>query len=220
MSGNWPYPGRRFSRRTCRAPTSSFMSRVVAARYTRSQAPSTAVSEVARGAGITDNSAVDLLGADVLSELFDTLNPFAKHHQYTQLECTIVFIEIEDGVARFDPMAIRTDKVTLLGKGKIDFTTEKIRLDWKTKPRKGIGVGAGTLVNPFVELGGTLSKPHISLDPVHAATTTGMAVATVGLSILGEGMWNRFSAGKKVCAKVLADAKERLELHRSEVEGD
>ena len=35
--------------------------------------------------------------------------------------------------------------VTVLGNGTIDFKTEKVRLDWVTKPRKGVGLSASAI---------------------------------------------------------------------------
>ena len=111
---------------------------------------------------------------------------------------------------RIAPLAIRLGKVTIVGEGKINLENEKVDLEWATKPRKGIGISASTLTNSYIKLGGTLSDPALQLQPLQAATTTGIAVATGGLSLLGRGLWDRVTAEKKVCAKALKQFEDRV----------
>ena len=58
--------------------------------------------------------------------------------------------------------------------------TEKLNLEWVTKPRKGLGLSASMITNPYIKLGGTLGNPSIEMKPLEALTTTGAAVATAG----------------------------------------
>ena len=132
------------------------------------------------GEGVMDNSLVDLVVADVLLEVLSLLNPFAKEEAVTRLQCGVVVVNVEDGVAVFAPMAVQTDKMTMLGRGRIDLDTEKINLEWITKPRKGIGISASMITNPYIKLGGTLADPSIEMKPLEAVTSTGIAVATGG----------------------------------------
>jgi hypothetical protein len=80
-----------------------------------------------------------------------------------------------------------------------------------TKPRKGIGISASMITNPYIKLGGTLADPSIELKPIEAVTSTGVAVATLGLSLVAKGMFDRITAERKVCTKVLEqiDARAR-----------
>jgi AsmA protein len=106
-------------------------------------------------------------------------------------------------------MAFQSDKMTLLGHGKVDFRTEKLNLEWITKPRKGIGVSASMLTNPYIRLGGTLSNPALQLKEAEAVVSTGAAVATLGLSLVAKGMYDRVTAEKKVCKKALEEIGAR-----------
>ena len=149
------------------------------------------------------------MAADVLLALLEALNPFAKEKPATRLECAVVVIEVEDGVAVMEPMAVQTDVMTVLGGGKIDFSTEKLDLNWATKPRKGIGVSASLITNPYIKLGGTLANPSIEMKPIEAMTSTGIAVATGGISILAKGLFDRITAEQKVCEQALKKVEKR-----------
>jgi hypothetical protein len=161
------------------------------------------------GKGIFESSMLDLVTADILLTLINAFNPFAKEDPTTELECGIALLSFEDGVARLEPMAFQSDKMTLLGDGKIDFRTEKLKLEWITKPRKGIGISASMITNPYIKLGGTLASPSIELKPLEAVTSTGVAVATLGLSLVAKGMYDRVTAEKKVCKKALEEIESR-----------
>jgi uncharacterized protein involved in outer membrane biogenesis len=159
--------------------------------------------------GVMDRSIMNLVAADVLTTLLEALNPFSKEKSTTRLECAVVVIEVEDGVAVMEPMAVQTDVMTVLGGGKIDFSTEELDLNWVTKPRKGIGVSASLITNPYIKLGGTLGDPNIEMKPLEAMTSTGIAVATGGLSILGKGLYDRITAEQKVCEQALKKVEKR-----------
>ena len=92
---------------------------------------------------------------------------------------------------------------------KVDFKTEKLDLKWAAKPRKGVGISASAITNPYIKLGGTLSEPALEIKPLQAVTSTGVAVATMGISILARGMWDRVTAENKVCARALKEVEKK-----------
>jgi hypothetical protein len=47
-----------------------------------------------------------------------------------------------------------------------------------------------------------LKKPQVGIDPTSSATTTGVAVATAGLSLLAKGLWDRAAAEKSICKQL------------------
>lgn len=163
------------------------------------------------GDGRLDSSALNLLAADVLMEILDVLNPFRKKEPYTAYECAVILVELKDGLATLEPLAVRTDKMTVVGSGKIAFATEDLDLVWVAKPRKGVGLSASAITNPHIKLGGTLARPAVAIKPLQSVTATGAAVATVGLSILARGLWDRATAERKVCAHALKEAARRAE---------
>jgi hypothetical protein len=166
---------------------------------------------VALGEGQVDSSVLDLITADIVLTLLDTLNPFTSGKKTTTLQCAVVVAAFDGGVVTLEPMAVQTAKMTLLGDGRIDLATERLALDWVTKPRKGFGLSASTVTNPYFRLGGSLARPNLEVKPLEAMTATGIAVATGGMSILGKGLLDRITAGRKVCRKAIRKAERRYE---------
>jgi len=167
------------------------------------------------GPGQLPNVLGDLVTSDVLLGLLDALNPFRKSTPYTGVECAVAAAEIQGGKAAVEPIAVRTDKLTIVGKGKVDFSTEGIDLVWTLKPRKGVGISAASIANPYVKLGGTLAAPSMEAKPLEAITSNGAAVATAGLTLLFRGIYDRITAEKKVCVKALEKAQKNAETRAS-----
>ncbi len=166
--------------------------------------------KVVMGQGELDNSAFDLLATDILVELLAVLNPFAGKDKATKLQCAVLAVNMEGGVAHLEPLAIQTGKVTILGKGRIDLATESLDLDWVSKPRKGFGLSASMITNPYIKLGGTLTNPSIQLKELQAVASTGVAVATLGLSLVAKGMLDRATANRDVCQDALTTIDRQL----------
>src|SRR5258705_12361355 len=107
------------------------------------------------GPGKIPNTFGGFVTSDVLISLFDALNPFRKSSPYTKVECGVAAAGIESGKTVVQPIAVRSDKLTILGTGKVDFGTEAISLVWTLKPRRGIGLSGGSIANPYIKLDGT-----------------------------------------------------------------
>jgi uncharacterized protein involved in outer membrane biogenesis len=163
------------------------------------------------GKGVMDSRVLDLITTDLLLTLLNAFNPFAKQDESTELQCGVALLTVDDGVARLEPMAFQSDKMTMLGKGRVNLETEKLNFEWVTKPRKGIGVSASMITNPYIRLGGTLSNPSVQLKEAEAVVSTGAAVATLGLSLVAKGMYDRVTAEKKVCKKALEEIGRRAD---------
>jgi uncharacterized protein involved in outer membrane biogenesis len=149
------------------------------------------------------------MSSGVLSALIEALNPFRKSSPYTAFECGVAAAGIDDGKVVVEPIAFRTDKVTVVGDGKLDLGTEDIDLAWTIKPRRGVGVSRSSIANPYIRLGGTLAAPRVEVKPLSAVASTGAAVATLGLTVLFRGIYNRITAEKKVCVDALTEARKR-----------
>ena len=165
------------------------------------------------GEGMMDNTLLDLLVAGVFRELIGVLNPFAKRDKLTKIDCVVFAANLEEGAAWLEPVVLRTNKMVMTGHGEIDLATEDLDIVWVTKPRKGIGLSASALTNPFIGLGGTLAAPRIQSKGVEGA-------AKGSLSILTLGVWDRITSEGKVCKKALKQI-EKQERKRSmnQVEG-
>jgi len=161
------------------------------------------------GPGRLRNKAVGIGSADWLMTALKLLNPLAERQDYTRVECAAFRFPIAGGVAANDTgIALQTRELAVLGGGRIDFSDERLAIAAKPKPREGIGLNIASLAD-FVRIGGTLARPRLVTDAAGAATGAakiGAAVATGGLSILAEGLFDRGTAGGDVCATVLAAA--------------
>ena len=162
------------------------------------------------GEGMVAITFMDILGADILDELLAALNPYAKKQAETHLECAVARLNLADGIVTLKPFAIRSERMTTVGGGSLDLTTEKLSFDWITKPRRGLGISASALTNPYIRLGGTLSKPAITVKPIEATVSTGAAVATMGLTLVARGLWDRMTSGREVCQKAIEEAEAGL----------
>lgn len=145
---------------------------------------------------------------DLVSSVVRTINPLSTRRTYTNLDCGILDVDVEDGIATLKNVAIQTDRLTIVGSGEINLGNERLRLSVRTKPREGIGVSVGGVVNSFMRVRGTIKEPSIELDPTSSVTTTGAAVATGGLSLLARGLWDRLSAEADMCKSLPRTRRE------------
>ena len=107
-----------------------------------------------------------------------------------------------------------TDKMVVVGKGGVDLETEKLNVTWASKPRRGVGLSASAVTNSYIKLGGTMSKPRITIKPLKAVAATGATIATGGLSLLVRGLFDRATAEKKVCDRALKKVEKRAQKGR------
>jgi uncharacterized protein involved in outer membrane biogenesis len=164
-------------------------------------------SRIYLGSGLVANAGFDLLFSDFLTQLASTLNPFAKTSEYTKLDCAVIAADAESGVVKVFPVIFHTEQLTILSDGVVDLNTEKIDLSFNTKPRTGIGLSAGVLINPMIKVGGRLTAPAIEMDPENTIKSGGLAVATLGISVLAKSFSNRFLSSPDPCG----EARKELE---------
>jgi len=152
-----------------------------------------------QGAGQIDNNLVSIVSGDIFAELFSALNPFSKEDPVTTTDCTILALDISDGKGDIAELYSQGDKIKVVGKGKIDLDTEKLDIEFNTKPRKGVGVSVDMFVTPFVKLKGTLASPSIAPDTKGVL----LAVGTSGLSVVAQAAADRVAGEKDECARML-----------------
>jgi hypothetical protein len=160
------------------------------------------------GAGRVSDAGLDFLFGDLLTQIFSTLNPLSKTSQFTELDCGVYAADFNAGQVTMAPIVIQTDKITAFSSGQLNLSNEAIELSFNTVPRKGLGISAGSVVNPFFRIGGTLMKPAVELDVTKGAISGGVMVATAGLSVLIKSLSDRLLASKDPCA----DARSSIEL--------
>jgi AsmA family protein len=159
------------------------------------------------GEGRIHNSALDIAGADVFMQMFGALSPGTAQQDFSALSCAVVKFDIKDGLARaVKGIALETDKVNMVGEGVIDLKTEKIDFAVNPEAREGAGLNLGGAAAGLVRVRGTLAEPAIGIDEVGAAKTAasvGAALATGGLSLLGEALVSRTTRDSHPCLTAL-----------------
>ena len=104
--------------------------------------------------------------SDFLGELARTLNPLSKRQEFTDVVCQAYLFDASAGVLKTDPViVIRTADLDIISNGSVDLRNEAIDFNFKTSARGGLGFSAGELLNAYVKVSGTLSKPYLTVDP-------------------------------------------------------
>jgi hypothetical protein len=146
---------------------------------------------------------------DFIAELLNTLNPFQKAQEFTELDCAVAAADITSGQVAIEPVVVHMERLTVISAGAVDLDTEKIDITFNSKQRTGLGISASDLVNPFIKVGGTLASPSIELDPASTVVKGGLAVATLGLSIVADSLAGRYLSSKDPCGDALEQLAER-----------
>ena len=157
------------------------------------------------GSSQMKNELIDLMGADILTELLGRLSPFGAETEYTVSECVVANFRVTNGVMETDEgIAFVTDRMEMVSHGDINLTTERIDLSIRPKAKEGIGIGLGNLTQIF-KISGPLADPGLGVDAAGAARTgltVGAAVMTGGLSVLAQGAKERMvDTADDPCAK-------------------
>lgn len=165
---------------------------------------------VSVGEGRLNNKVVDWAAGDLLNQFAAILNPLGKTEDATPLSCAVVRFTLRDGIATANKgIAMRTAKVDVVGSGTVDLRTETLDLGITPRAREGVGLSLSGPLSGLTRLRGTLANPTIGLDEegsVRAAASVGAAVATGGLSLLGELILDRVTADSDPCRTALGQS--------------
>ena len=173
------------------------------------------------GGGRLNTRGLNLMVGDVFVEIINRLNPFVETNPYSEMLCHAGAMTIKGGKVDISPgIVIRAANMDIASGGGIDLASEALDIAVNTRARKGIGINTTKAVTPFIRVGGTLANPRLVLDKKGVALSGGAAVATGGLSILAESLWDRWVAtAKNPCDNLLAEAaKQDPELYRTILE--
>jgi hypothetical protein len=155
------------------------------------------------------------------TDLFSMLNPTATTREGTLIECGVINFNIKDGIATADKgIAIAANTMNVVGSGTIDLKTEKLDIGITPKAREGAGISVGQLAE-LVRVRGTLANPKPGLDTMaalKAGAGAGAALATGGLSILAQGLFDKSTADDDPCATALGEKSTRTTAAKEEPE--
>ena len=169
------------------------------------------------GPGRLRLTALQFFSGDFLSQVIGSINPFTKTDPYTNFECGVILLQVEDGVVSGQPGVVtQSDRLRVFANMEIDLGTEDLDVTISTVARKGVGISFSNLINPYTKIAGTLASPSLQLDPEGAMIEGGAAIATGGLSILAKSFKNRFLSAKDPCGKAVSDADPTYQAVKEE----
>ncbi|MDA8962251.1 AsmA family protein [Congregibacter sp.] len=140
-----------------------------------------------------------------LAQVLQTLLPMHKSgNANMEVECSVLAARAKDGILTLDPgFVFRSAKLDLSAEGQVNLANEKLVIRFANQARKGLGISAASLINPYVEVTGTLGKPTLGLDVTNSAITGGAAVATGGITLIAKPLYQRFLKKGNPCDAAL-----------------
>jgi hypothetical protein len=165
-----------------------------------------------RGGRMKFGEMITAIYGNMLEEILNTINPLRKEDPYTEFECLIMPLTIDNGLVSGAPsIFVSTAKIRAVTQGSLNLKTEEIKIGVRTTPRKVVSISAAELFNPYVQIVGTLAAPRLAVDETGVLVTGGAAVATGGLSLLARAIWDRLSKSGDACNQVAGEALKELE---------
>ena len=163
------------------------------------------------GEGIVLNAGLDRVTNSFLQELSKALDPLQEQEESTKINCAAAFSVVNQGQLHGKPaVVVDTPNVKMLADATANLESEKIKVQFKTVPQKGLGLSMSSIVNPYVEVTGTLAQPRLTLNPENTVVGGSLAVITGGISILVRNVLDRLSTSGNVCADRLRKANEEM----------
>lgn len=178
--------------------------------------------------GKIDSSALNIVSSDVLSIL-----PGFNSKDDKKLKCGVVNFKINDGIAGVHSMVFETGGLSAIGVGNIDLREEKLALIIDPRAKNASLASAAivpvTITGTFLKPEWELSKGALLGNAAGTVAKGAAAIATGGLSLLAEGIFNRAVdavdktdyctpalAGKKVVPGEVSDASSNPDSGSSE----
>lgn len=135
--------------------------------------------------------------------------------QKTVLNCMVVRFPVKDGqIALGRGVAAETDAFNLTVAGGANLGTEAIDLGFNPVAR-GPSIGLTQVTAGLVRVRGTLANPAVGVDAIgagKAAFKIGAAVATGGLSLLGDTLLNEMDRDPHPCRTALGGTAPAVEM--------
>ena len=157
------------------------------------------------GSGTLPRLGIGLATDSFLQQIADVLLPGIRGQKDApQAQCSVLALRADDGTVNLDPgFVIRTERVDLSARGSIDLGDESLAVRFDNQARKGLGISAASIVNPYVQITGTLAQPKIGLDVTSSAIAGSAAVATGGLTVIAKPLFGRFLDRRSPCKVAL-----------------
>ena len=97
---------------------------------------------------------------------------------------------------------LKHSEMNLIGGGSLRLDNGAIDVEFKTAPRKGLGLSVVGVADRFIRLTGTLAEPTVGVNAKSALTHGTAAWLTGGLSLLFDKAFRRLTASSNPCELV------------------
>lgn len=146
--------------------------------------------------------ALERASQTVFGNLLQAFNPLRSKDRETVLECVAAELDVVGGrVLTQHGLALRTQRMRVVGGGEIDFGAERLTLGFRPEARHGVNLKSLNVVD-YVALEGSFAAPTVRIDNgnlLARAATLGASVAIIGGSALANALGRRDGAGT-LCA--------------------
>lgn len=154
------------------------------------------------------------LGGDLLSNMASLLSLKSKNHKTsknTALKCAVINMDVNKGIMTSNKgIAFETDVMNAVATGNIDLGKEEIDMKVSPYPQGGLEISVASMVGQLLRISGTLTNPSVGISKAgvaKSAVTIGAAVATGGISLLGQKLVGTVTEDESPCTSALRAKK-------------
>lgn len=154
------------------------------------------------GRGPFDYANSILLTANLAATVFQTLIP-GIGRTAPEMQCGITVALFQNGIG-ITPhgFAARTTQANLLGHVNVDLGAETMQMSLDSRGRQGAGISVGSIFSNTIQIRGPLTNPGIVPNTTGLLWRGWAAMATGGLSVLGETLIKRVLATENPCTSI------------------
>ena len=123
--------------------------------------------------------------------------------------CAVAFGQVQDGLLSTpEALVIQTRQANVLVQAEINLKEETLAAQFDSRSRSGAGVSVGNVFSKTVRVSGPLVSPSLEPDLTGIAWRGWAALATGGLSLLGESVATRLLSSDDACERVRGEIQE------------
>ena len=166
---------------------------------------------LASGSGRADYASLGagLFTGDFIQGVFRKLLP--KANEAPQLSCAVGYGEAVDGKFQTPAaLVVRTREANILVRAQADLSEETISAQFDSRSISGTGISVGNVFSDTVRLEGSLLAPKIVPDKNRLLWRYGAAVATGGLTLVGESLYKRLMVDPDPCGSLRTEIRSQV----------
>ncbi|MGD9638196.1 MAG: AsmA family protein [Alphaproteobacteria bacterium] len=143
---------------------------------------------------------------DITSELLGLLGSSSTKDALLA-KCSVIRLDIKDGVAKTEKgIVLESDAANFVLSGSIGLGDETLDISFMPQAKKGVRIGVAQAFTKLIKIKGTFANPKTALDAMNTAktaVTVGAALATGGLSALGQAVAGTVTEDEDLCYNAL-----------------